>query len=318
MKLIRSLHLLLALAIVGCGTSAPVPARAQAVNTLPFPKYTRSTLPAPYSYEDRQIIIHEPDGTRGIWFSDGTSWTQPSLGTTTLSNITDASANGRSLVAAANYAAMRTLLSLGNVDNTADTAKPVSTAQQTALDLKANIASPTFTGTPAGPTAAAATNTTQLATTAHVFAERTNTATLTNKTMTSPVLNTPTIATPTITAGTIDGEAIGFRHVPQVSQSAAYTTVLTDCGKAIYHPSADTTARIFTVAANASVAAPIGCTISIVNDVSAGALTIAITSDTLLYADTGGTGSRTCAAVCFVTLMKITTTKWIISGPGLT
>ena len=35
---------------------------------------------------------------------------------------------------------------LGNVDNTADTAKPVSTAQQTAIDLKANIASPTFTG----------------------------------------------------------------------------------------------------------------------------------------------------------------------------
>lgn len=41
---------------------------------------------------------------------------------------------------------------LGNVDNTADTAKPVSTAQQTALNLKANIASPTFTGTVTIPT----------------------------------------------------------------------------------------------------------------------------------------------------------------------
>ncbi len=39
---------------------------------------------------------------------------------------------------------------LGNVDNTADTAKPVSTAQQTALDLKAPLASPAFTGTPTG------------------------------------------------------------------------------------------------------------------------------------------------------------------------
>ena len=39
------------------------------------------------------------------------------------------------------------MVDLGNVDNTADTAKPVSTAQQTALDLKANLASPTFTGT---------------------------------------------------------------------------------------------------------------------------------------------------------------------------
>ena len=36
---------------------------------------------------------------------------------------------------------------LGNVDNTSDANKPVSTAGQTALDLKANLASPTFTGT---------------------------------------------------------------------------------------------------------------------------------------------------------------------------
>jgi hypothetical protein len=39
---------------------------------------------------------------------------------------------------------------LANVSNTADSAKPVSTAQQTALDLKANLASPTFTGTVGG------------------------------------------------------------------------------------------------------------------------------------------------------------------------
>jgi len=43
---------------------------------------------------------------------------------------------------------------LGNVDNTSDAAKPVSTAQQTALNLKANLASPTFTGVVAGITAA--------------------------------------------------------------------------------------------------------------------------------------------------------------------
>ena len=60
---------------------------------------------------------------------------------------------------------------LGNVDDTSDANKPVSTAQQTALDLKANLASPTFTGTPAAPTAAVNTNTTQVATTAFVNAE---------------------------------------------------------------------------------------------------------------------------------------------------
>lgn len=39
---------------------------------------------------------------------------------------------------------------LSNVDNTADSAKPVSTAQQTALNAKADLASPTFTGTVSG------------------------------------------------------------------------------------------------------------------------------------------------------------------------
>ena len=41
----------------------------------------------------------------------------------------------------------KTHVGLANVDNTADSAKPVSTATQTALDLKANLAAPTFTGT---------------------------------------------------------------------------------------------------------------------------------------------------------------------------
>jgi len=57
---------------------------------------------------------------------------------------------------------------LGSVTNTSDTDKPVSTATQTALDLKAPLASPSLTGTPSAPTATAGTNTTQLATTAFV------------------------------------------------------------------------------------------------------------------------------------------------------
>jgi DNA-binding protein YbaB len=45
------------------------------------------------------------------------------------------------------------MVGLGNVTNTSDANKPVSTAQQSALDLKANLASPTFTGTVGGITA---------------------------------------------------------------------------------------------------------------------------------------------------------------------
>lgn len=57
---------------------------------------------------------------------------------------------------------------LGSVDNTADTAKPVSSATTTALALKANLASPALTGTPTAPTASVGTATTQIATTALV------------------------------------------------------------------------------------------------------------------------------------------------------
>jgi hypothetical protein len=60
------------------------------------------------------------------------------------------------------------MVGLGNVDNTTDANKPVSTATQTALDLKAPLASPALTGIPTAPTAISSTNTTQVATTAYV------------------------------------------------------------------------------------------------------------------------------------------------------
>lgn len=77
--------------------------------------------------------------------------------------IGDATASGRSMLTAANAAAQKTLLSLvkgdvglGNVDNTSDANKPVSTAQQTALNLKAALISPALVtpdlGTPSAGT----------------------------------------------------------------------------------------------------------------------------------------------------------------------
>jgi hypothetical protein len=60
------------------------------------------------------------------------------------------------------------MVGLGNVDNTTDALKPVSTATQTELDLKAPLASPALTGVPTAPTATGTTNTTQIATTAFV------------------------------------------------------------------------------------------------------------------------------------------------------
>ena len=50
-----------------------------------------------------------------------------------------------------------------------------------------------------------------------------------------------------LTSCTVDGtDAVGFRNIPQNSQSAAYTCVLADAGKHIYHPASDANARTFT------------------------------------------------------------------------
>lgn len=109
-----------------------------------------------------------------------------------------------------------------------------------------------------------------------------------------------------------------IREIEQNSQSSAYTLVLSDAGKHIFHPSADTTARIWTIPANSSVAFPIGTAVTFVNQNAAGVITIAITTDTMRLAGAGTTGSRTLAANGVATALKVTSTEWIISGTGMT
>jgi cell division protein FtsL len=130
----------------------------------------------------------------------------------------------------------KTMVGLGNIDNTTDLLKPISNATQSALDLKATItalnlkanstdlalkaditdlnlkapiASPTFTGTVAGITKAMVglanvDNTTDLLkpissatqTALNLKVSLTGIETLTNKTLTSPVFTSPTLGTP--------------------------------------------------------------------------------------------------------------------------
>ena len=59
----------------------------------------------------------------------------------------------------------RVNLGLGNVDNTRDVDKPISKKVQTALNSKANLEDPVFTGIPEAPTAIVGTNTNQIANT---------------------------------------------------------------------------------------------------------------------------------------------------------
>jgi hypothetical protein len=132
----------------------------------------------------------------------------------------------------------------------------------------------------------------------------------------TPVLGTPTSGT--LSNCTVDGtDAVGFRNIPQNSQSAAYTLVLADAGKHIFHPVGDNNARTFTIPANSSVAYPIGTAITFINMAVAN-VTIAITTDTLTLSPAGTTGSRTLATNGSATCIKITSTSWLISGSGLT
>ena len=138
---------------------------------------------------------------------------------------------------------------------------------------------------------------------------------------TSPTLVTPVLGTPssgTLSACTVDGtDAVGFRNVPINSQSAAYTTVLADSGKAILHPSTDANARTFTIDSNANVAYALGTVLTFINMTSQ-VVTIAITSDTLYLAGTGTTGSRSLAQYGMASAIKMTSTTWIVSGNGVT
>nr|WP_286948248.1 DUF2793 domain-containing protein [Pseudomonas sp. UBA6718] len=105
--------------------------------------------------------------------------------------------------------------------------------------------------------------------------------------------------------------------IPQNIQSADYTLVIADNGKHIFHPSADTTPRTFTIPSNASVAFPVGAAVTFVNQDSAGAVTISISRDTMRFAGSGATGSRTLNQNGIATALKITSNEWVISGVGL-
>lgn len=132
----------------------------------------------------------------------------------------------------------------------------------------------------------------------------------------TPALGTP--ASGTLSACTVDGtDAVGFRNIPQNSQSAAYTLVLADSGKHIFHPVADNNARTFTIPADSSVAYPIGTALTFIN-MAVADVTIAITTDTLTLSPAGTSGSRTLATNGSATCIKITATEWLISGSGLT
>lgn len=87
-------------------------------------------------YTDNAVSVHD-SYTQNIHGIADTTKLVTTDGSQTLTNKTITSPLGL----------VKADVGLGNVDNTSDANKPISTATQTALDLKAPLASPTFTGT---------------------------------------------------------------------------------------------------------------------------------------------------------------------------
>ena len=116
----------------------------------------------------------------------------------------------------------------------------------------------------------------------------------------------------TVTAtGTIAADSLGYRGLPQNSQTASYTLALADAGKHI----SITTGGVV-IPANSSIAFPVGTAVALYND-SGSNQTISITTDTLRLAGTASTTSRTLAQYGLATCVKVASTTWVISGAGL-
>lgn len=105
----------------------------------------------------------------------------------------------------------------------------------------------------------------------------------------------------------------GYMDTPTNSQNGGnYTLALTDRGKVVFGGNAHTV----TIPANGSIAFPIGTTILILNT-GGGAISIAITTDTLNWLPSGAAGTRTLANLSIATLLKVNATTWYIWGIGL-
>lgn len=135
-----------------------------------------------------------------------------------------------------------------------------------------------------------------------------------------------TLANVTITSGVVAANAnvatsesvnnVGYMGVPQNSQNAGYNVVIGDAGKHLYHPVGQAAAT-YTIPANSNVAFGIGTAITFVN-MSANAVTVAVTTDTMYLSSLGTTGNRTLAQYGIATAVKMTSDSWIISGSALT
>lgn len=230
-------------------------------------------------------------------------------------------ANGTGTSVGLNVGVGKVLSIAGNVSANSTTLSPVelsyldgvTSSIQTQINTKAPTASPTFTGTVVLPST---TSIGSVSDTEIGYLDGVTSAIQTQlNAKAASGANTDITALDqdvTITAtGTIAADTIGYRGIPQNSQTSNYTIALSDAGKHISN-----TTGGWAIPANGTTAFPIGTTIVLYNN-SASNQSVTITTDTLRLAGTATTGTRTIAQRGLATLVKIAATEWAISGAGV-
>jgi hypothetical protein len=114
---------------------------------------------------------------------------------------------------------------------------------------------------------------------------------------------------------TSTAKSVGYLGLPQSATATSATLGISDAGKHIY---VTTASQTITIPANASVAYPIGTTLTFIAGTGATTVIITINTDTMRLAGGTSTGNRTLAANGMATAVKVAATTWYINGTGLT
>jgi hypothetical protein len=195
-----------------------------------------------------------------------------------------------------------------------------------AISSKADIASPSFTGTPAAPLATEGSNTTQIATTAYVTQERSSVATLSNKTLVAPVLGTP--ASGTLTNCTSLPIVNGTTGTLSVARGGTGVTTSTGTGSTVLSaspaftgtptaPTASSGTNTTQIATTAFVSSAVTTATGSLGTISTqNANNVAVTGGTINNTVIGGT---TAAAATFTTATATTValgSGWTVTVSG--
>lgn len=216
------------------------------------------------------------------------------------------------------YAAVKTALGLSKadvgldqVDNTSDNAKPLSSAASTALNARQPLNSnlTTIAGLDASTAGAMVTNGAGWLRTPYATLKASLSLTKADVGLGS-VDNVADLSKPVSTAqqAAIDASAVLATQVQANPQTAGYTLVLADAGRAVEVTSASAVA--VTVPTNATVAFPIG-TVLHVTQLGAGQVTVTPAAGVTI---TGTPGLKTRAQNSEVKLRKRATNTWLVTG----